>query len=61
MPHIDIQIPAVREMFIQYNTYLLLKEFEVGTVSYRPSFFPFDLGPKREARGLKSTGKNEDP
>ena len=31
--------------------YLLLTEFEVRTVSYGPSFFPFDLWPKREARG----------
>ena len=30
---------------------LLLTEFEVRTVSYGPSFFPFDLWPKREARG----------
>ena len=31
--------------------YLLLTEFEVRTVSYGPSFIPFDLWPKREARG----------
>ena len=31
--------------------YLLLTEFEVCTVSYGPSFFPFDLCPKRKARG----------
>ena len=31
--------------------YLLLTEFEVHTVSYGPSFFSFDLWPKREARG----------
>ena len=30
--------------------YLLLTEFEVRTVSYGASFFPFDLWPKREAR-----------
>ena len=29
--------------------YLLLTKFELRTVSYGPSFFPFDL-PKREAR-----------
>ena len=29
----------------------LLTEFEARTVSYGPSFFPFDLWPKREARG----------
>jgi len=34
------------------NTYLLLTEFEVRTVSYGPSFFfPFDLWPKREVPG----------
>ena len=27
--------------------YLLVTEFEVRTVSYEPSFFPFDLWPKR--------------
>ena len=31
--------------------YLLLTEFEVSTVSYGPSFFPFDLWSMREARG----------
>ena len=36
---------------VPYNTYLLLTEFEVRTVSYGPSFFPVDLWPKREARG----------
>ena len=42
--------------------YLLLTEFEVRTVSYGPSFFPFDLWPKREARGaINRRGKNEDP
>ena len=29
------------------TTYLLLTEFEVRTVSYGPSFFPFDLWPTR--------------
>ena len=33
------------------NKYLLLSEFEGRTVSYGPSFFLFDLWPKREARG----------
>ena len=32
-------------------TYLLLTKFEVRTVSYGPSFFPFNLWRKREARG----------
>ena len=36
---------------IQYNTYLLITEFEVRTVSYGLSFLPFDLWPRREARG----------
>ena len=36
----------------QLFTYLLLTEFEVRTVSHGPSFSPFDLWPKREARGL---------
>ena len=31
--------------------YLLQTEFEVRTVSYGLSFSPFDLWPKREARG----------
>ena len=31
--------------------YLLLTEFEVRTVSYGPSLFPFDLWPKRKAHG----------
>ena len=31
--------------------YLLLTEFTVRTVSYGPSFPPFDLWPKLEARG----------
>ena len=30
--------------------YLLLTKFEVRTVSEGPSFFPFDLWPKREVR-----------
>ena len=34
-----------------FNLYLLLTEFEGRTVSYGPSFFLFDLWPKREARG----------
>ena len=36
---------------LPYNKYLLLNEFEGRTGSYGPSFFPFDLWPKREARG----------
>ena len=33
------------------NNNPLLTEFEVRTVSYGPSFFPFDLWPKGEAHG----------
>ena len=40
--------------------YLLLTEFEVRTVSYGPSFFPFDLWPNR-AWAINRMGKNEDP
>ena len=38
-------------IFLELNIYLLLTEFAVRTVSYRPNFFPFDLLPKRKARG----------
>ena len=37
--------------FVLIILYFLLTEFEVHTISYGPSFFPFDLWPKREARG----------
>ena len=43
------------------NTYLLLTEFSVRTVSYGPSFFPLIYGPRASRLGHKSTGKNEDP
>ena len=33
------------------HKYLLLTEFEGGTESYGPSFFPIDLLPKRKVRG----------
>ena len=36
-------------MISKGNKYFLLTEFEGRTVSYGPSFFPFDLWPKREA------------
>ena len=36
---------------------LLLTEFGVRTVIDGPSFFPFDLRPKREAREPKIIGK----
>ena len=38
-------------------TYLLLTEFEVRTVSYGPSFFPFAYGPSAKRADHKSTGK----
>ena len=41
----------------QRDIYRLLTEFEVRTVSYGPSFFPFDLWPALFALG----GNNEDP
>ena len=35
------------------NKYLFLTAFGVRTVIYGPSFFPFDLWPKRESLGKK--------
>ena len=40
------------------NSYLLLTEFEVLTVSYGPSFF---LAQARSALAINRRGKNEDP
>ena len=40
--------------------HLLLTEFEVCTVSYRPCFFPLIDGPSAKRAGHKSMGKNED-
>ena len=48
-------------LHILLETYLLLTEFEVRTVSYGPSFFPSIYGPSATRAGHKSTGKNEDP
>ena len=48
---------------IRAQTYVLLTEFEVCTVSYGPCFFPFDLWPKQQVgqsekhAGYKSKGK----
>ena len=39
-----------REKYKSPHIYLLVSEFEVRTVSYGPSFFPFDFWRKREAR-----------
>jgi len=39
----------VTRNLLEVIKYLLLTELEVRTVSYGPSFFPFDLWPKREA------------
>ena len=38
------------------KSYLLVTEFEVRTVSYGPSFFPFAYGPSAKRAGHKSTG-----
>ena len=38
------------------HEYLLLTEFEVRTVSYGPSIFPFTYGPSAMRVGFKSTG-----
>ena len=40
--------------------FVLLTEYEVGTVSYGPSFFPLIYGPRAKRTGHKSTGKNKD-
>ena len=42
--------------------YLLLTEFEVCTVSYRPSFFPLQfMAQARSARAINRRGKNVNP
>ena len=43
------------------NIYLLLAEFSVRTVNYRPSFFPSIYGPSVKHTGHKSMEQNEDP
>ena len=48
-------------MLFPLHKYLLLTEFEVRTVGYRPSFFPLIYGPSAKRACHKSTGKNEDP
>ena len=40
---------------------LLLAEFSVRTVNYRPSFFPSIYDPSAKRAGHKSMEKNEDP
>ena len=49
--------------FLRLGQYLLLTEFEVGAVSYGPSFFPLAWKNPSAKRvvGHKSTGKNKDP
>ena len=42
---------AGKSLLAGTHKYLLLTEFAVRTVSYGPSFFPFDLWSKREAHG----------
>ena len=63
-PHrIFLGVPPGKEATIRhlnrfpFHTYLLLTEFEVSTVSYGPSFFPFDLWPQREVRGPYIVGE----
>ena len=56
--------PCVRSndhntFLVRSYKYLLLTKFEVRTISYGPSFFPFDLWPKREARAINHRGKNK--
>ena len=43
------------------SKYLLITEFEIRTVSYGPSCFPFAYGPSAKRADHKSTGKIEDP
>ena len=54
----DIQLRDLQETI--KLTYLLLSEFNVRTVSYRPSFTMLIYGPSGKLAGHKSTGKNED-
>ena len=41
------------------DKYLLKTEFEVRTVSYRPSFSPFDLAQERRARAINRRGETK--
>lgn len=43
------------------NRDLLLIEFEVRTISYEPSFFPFAYGPSTKRAGINQWEKNKDP
>ena len=45
----------------QLYTYLLLAEFSVRTVNYRPSFFPSIYGPRAKRAGHKSMEKKQGP
>lgn len=45
---------------VHVHTYLLLTEFEVCTVSYRPSFFPFDLWARIEGENQWSVSHSTD-
>ena len=60
-PSITFSSYSLFEFLLGYYIYLLLTEFEVRTVSYGPSFFPFAYTPSAKRAGHKSTGKNEDP
>ena len=44
-------LQGINNLVPRVSQYLLPTELEVRTVSYGPSFFSFDLWPKREARG----------
>ena len=53
MPTIYISFTFLHSSLCQVGVdvkdqYLLLTEFEVRTVSYGPSFFPFDLWPNED-------------
>ena len=45
-----LEITCVPFLLRYLKTYFLPTEFEVRTVRYEPSVFPFDLWPKRVAR-----------
>ena len=58
---VDADSTSVVELYkVVGSTYLLLTEFEVHTVSYGPTFFPFAYGSSAKRVGHKTTGKYED-
>ena len=50
-------IPIGKSLLKSLNTYFLLTEFEVRTVSYGPSFPPLIYGPSAKRAGHESRGK----